>query len=429
MCPWLVDENLGRLFRARSKNVLQAMDRSGHAGRLPKVMTGPRAHFLAAAYRRLVKGMADPATQTPLRAWVRELKRAGPPPYEFDDTRRTLWLSRVGLWDIDPNEQVELEQHHLYAYAQWQAADPSLWGNPAAGIVHSAVQLGFASELEWAGGKKEPTFTDALVARIGKEAAELLDSINMSPTDLPPGMFLHFLTVNMQTSRDELDSDLAIVVGLRIEGRPVYRVCLLQAKWRPDHGGKIGVRGGRQLTGLRGTGMGFYLFYPASSPEKYDRFRFASVVSAEDVFQDVWGLGEPPRFQSVDTLGSPFGNAWDLPTFVSRLLDPMVSGAWLTFDTLDEVKEALRGERVLPLTQRRLVAFDTTENDMLVATLESLYDPGPDEPEPDKPQPFITKRRLKPPPAHDLDNDPEDEPEGAEEELRFRRQRGWNPFG
>ena len=161
----------------------------------------------------------------------------------------------------------------------------------------------------------------------------------------------------MQGWKDRIGADLAVVSGTIIEGVPVYRMVLLQAKMeKPRGSANVSQRGGEQLRELLGSGMGFYLFYPAVFQ---NRVFLPTVRSAEDVSRDVHS-GKGPNYRVDVCRGDGGEPAWDFPAFLAiAMASPDPGGPGRIFPDVSSVCRVLSEGRKKPLTQE-VAFFDTT---------------------------------------------------------------------
>ncbi|MGY6281922.1 hypothetical protein ACXIT0_03430 [Methylorubrum extorquens] len=293
-----------------------------------------------AAARQVLDAMAAPATAAQGTAW------RGLAP--------TLGLA-AGALDAD---QAIAEGRH-YLVAQLLAMSPKHWSDPVGAILFSAAHYGLEVALRRKRSKPEPLKTEALLHHLHSAVEEhLIPAMDKSGAHLPEACTLDLGTASMQEGRDLLAADLAVVAGVNVLGRPMYRIVLFQAKNVTATGAAdIGRDEGRQLDRLLSTGMGCYLFYPAAAA----RGSFIPTVrTATAVYREVWDDAFPPAFGRVDAYGDERAPGWDFAAFVSVAMSSArdLTLGRLFFDA-ESAARALADDRKQPLAAA-LIAFDRT---------------------------------------------------------------------
>ena len=369
MSGWEIPENLARTFRGNSELVASLMDNADVAV-VPQSPDESQIAFLDKARKDLKKVFESSVVKPEFMRIFKLIKPSARLQDETEVEERKLWLERCGIRGEGKAKISKKHGCHLYPLLQVRAADPTFWAHPGHGILHSVTQIAFGEQLRGGGDDDERLFTSSMLSAITYGVKDAIKDVRVAGASLPPGMHMDLSTLDMQGRRDELDSDLGLVVGLRVNGKPLYRVCVLQAKWRPRYGGHIGQRNGAQLEGVLSTGMGYYVFFPNPDPHKRDDFRFASVLSAQAVYEQVWKTCVPD-YRGVDTLRSGTEVAVDFPTFLSRYMTSNDLALGRIFSSPEEAADALRGKRKLPICRRVLLA-DTTDT-MLIARFEATF--------------------------------------------------------
>ena len=258
------------------------------------------------------------------------------------------------LLGCSPEDIRSAVNERRYLLDQFLMMGPRHWHDPALSMLYSACQAA-CHEIFWRTVREtEPSITNLLAAEVRSTLGrDFADVLRKQGVGLPCGSSLTFGTAFMQGWEDRLGSDIAIVLGTTIEGRPMYRVVLLQAKMESAAGDADVYRdAGSQLNELLATGMGYYLFYPRVWQNE-QRFFLPTVRRAENVFRDVWAGSEAPA-RKVDTCYGMVARdvAWDLPTFVSiAMVSQNARGCGRVFPDVESVCDALSDEK------RRLTTF------------------------------------------------------------------------
>lgn len=251
----------------------------------------------------------------------------------------------------------------------WQthltAIDILAWGKPAHALIYAAAQESAHAGLH-KGGLDEEKITESILTTFGTSLGTFVTAYGDSDRSLPPGSFLHACTASMQTHKDELGADLAIVVGTNVLGAARYRLVLFQAKRATSRcTADVGQNEGTQLDEILSSGMGFYLFYPepllvpsrGGKPEGGGRM-LPTVRSAEAVFSDVWS---PEDFSYVvncyaDAAGN--ADAVDFAQFLALAMTGEDLRIGRLFPNIDAVVSALQlggrplATRILAINER-----------------------------------------------------------------------------
>lgn len=344
----------------------------GAFGRLRATVARGKLAGVASLPRRLT-----PAQQLVLRKGLERLYAANVRPSLEADVRRALeamaapdgatgtaaaWLRlgpALGVGDDALDPDTAEEEGRGYLVAQTLAMSPRYWDDPVQAILFTAVQYGLEVALRRRRGKPEPLRTEAVVHHM-QSAVEhrVVPAMDRARAHLPDTHTLDLGVASMQEGRDLLAADLAVVAGVHVLGRPMYRVVLFQAKTVTTTGrADVGRNEGRQLDAFLSTGMGWYLLYPEHA--RSGAF-IATVRPAVEIFREVWADRSAPAFTAVEACGGEGSPAWDFASFVSIA---MSSGSDLSlgrlFPTAEAAAGALSGDRKRPLAAD-IIAVDRT---------------------------------------------------------------------
>jgi hypothetical protein len=359
--------------------------------------TDAQVRVLTASLRNLG---SDERTATVLEASRKILYSLAEPgaaaAHPWRDYARILGLE-IGAFEA---ERAEAEGRH-FLLAQALAMSPRRWADPVQGILFTVVQYGLELALRRRLRRPEPLKTEALLHFVqGAMEHKIIGAMDKAGAHLPEERSLDFGTASMQAHRDLLAADLAVVAGIRVHGKPMYRVVLFQAKRASRQGwADLSEGQGRQLDVLLSSGMGWYLFYPDEGGG------FPAVVRpACELFAEVWSGRDGPALRRACTYGPEAHEAWDLATLVSvamasttdTTLGRLFPDARLAAAALSSEGHPLAGE---------VIAFDATgslalrdffdaattlgyEGRPVVGLPSSRYADVPDREEPSYPGPF-----------------------------------------
>jgi len=322
-------------------------------GCLPTSLRDADANFLNWNSTLLGRYLDDEARSARLDRIARKFRDE--PSGRFSET----YAYMMGVSTADLTGEWEARK---YVVEQVSAMTAGLWKDPVNAFLYTSAQAAAHDVSRRCIGEPEPSVTEHLRLKLEWVLDNgLFQVLKQQHVGLPEGSRLEFGAASMQGHSDYLGSDLALVVGTRVCGRPMYRVVLLQAKWESkQHPGVADVsqNNGGQLDELLSTGMGFYLFYPRITKE---RSFVMTVRRAEDVYRDVWSWGDRADY-GVDVSQARGGGAraWDLPLFLAgALTDSCPDGVGRLFPDVESVCSALLDDRKVPL-RSRVIYFDTT---------------------------------------------------------------------
>lgn len=324
---------------------------------LPQRLSHSQQKILSVGMARLLAGQVSPSLGTQTELILRMM--AGP---DLANATGQGWRDLTATLGLVAGrfatERVKPEGRQ-FLIAQLLAMSPRYWTDPVQAILFASVHYGLQAALHRKRRKPETSqteaFLDDLTVAVREHLIPAMDKANVCLPDTHP---LDLGTASLQEGRDLCGADLAVVAGVRILGRPMYRIILFQAKKAKVTGkADVGEGEGRQLDTILSTGMGWYLFYPAyGEPGTF----VPTARSATDVYRDVWGAARPPGFTQVDAYGGEGSPGWDLASFISIA---MSSNETLTlgrlFPDLKSAAKALTDNRKHPLAAD-IVAFDRT---------------------------------------------------------------------
>lgn len=308
---WSAEHSVVAAFGRMRLAVLRG--REAGVARLPPELSSSQSDLLRSGLDRLGAGERPDMIRRTARSILHDLGTPlGPRTRQWAEHAKVLGLVPGRF---DPALAEEEGRHYLLAQAL--AMSPKRWADPVHAILYTTLQYALELSLRQKLLRPEPLKTEALLHHL-QSALEhrVIAPINRSGAHLPSRRSLDFGTASMQAARDVLAADLAVVVGVRVHGRPVYRVVLFQAK-RASAGGRVnlGPGGLRQLDVLLSSGMGWYLLYPS----KRDGF-FATVRPAGQLFAEFWSAPRHRGTPRLSAFGSKGREAWDLASFVSMAM-------------------------------------------------------------------------------------------------------------
>lgn len=352
---WQSDHPVIRAFGRMRATVAQG--KLAGASSLPKRLTERQQCVLRAALERLYAGGVRPGLAEDARGGLGVMASSGEVTGKGAGWRRLAPTLGLGAGAFD-QDRAGMEGRH-YLVAQMLAMSPRYWDDPVQAILFAVIQYGLEVALRRARSKPEPVKTEALLHFI-QSAVELrvIPAMDAAKAALPETHTLDIGTASMQEGRDLLAADLAVVAGVHVLGRPMYRIVLFQAKNATATGSADVERNeGRQLDTLLSTGMGWYLFYPAFA--RSGAF-ITTVRPATDVFREVWDTRRGPAFRNVDAYGGEHAPGWDFATFVSIALSSESDlSLGRLFPDAETAAKALADDRGRPLAAD-LIATDRT---------------------------------------------------------------------
>lgn len=309
-------------------------------GVLPARVRQADLDFLSKSQARLVDAMSDGGMERRLSTLLST---------EADRLSVSLAAECAAMMGVHTNEPRPLPGDRLYVAGQFLAMTAGPWDNPVQAMLYAASQAAAHRALRRSLGEAEPVVTanlsEELRSTLGRD---FVNSLYAARVGLPIGCHLEFGTASMQGWTDRLGSDLAVVVGTTVDGEPMYRVALLQAKWEDRRGtADVSQGGGEQLRRILKTGMGFYLFYP----KKFvDRVFLPTVRSAEDVHREAHLLVESNYHVDVCRGDAGSEPAWDFAAFLAIAMTSLNrQGVGRLFPDVKSVCRALSEDRKHPL--------------------------------------------------------------------------------
>lgn len=373
---------------------------------LPLRLDQSQRRVLLSGMERLLDGCTHPSLGPDIGQILRVMatkKASGGARRGWEPLAPTLGLV-AGSFDAERAKN----EGRQYRLAQIQAMSPLYWLDPVQGILFSTMHYGLELALRRKRRKPEPLKTEALLSNLHVALWDhIIPAMDKAKVRLPATHTLDVGTASMQDHRDLLAADLAIVAGVRILGRPMYRIILFQAK-NATVTGRVDASegGGGQLDKLLSTGMGWYLFYPTY------RGKGTFIPTARpaiDVYREVWQGDAPPSFKLPTAYGDEASPAWDFASFVSIA---MSSDTDLTlgrlFPDIESAATALTDDGKKPLAAD-IIAFDRTGslrlNDFIDATAAIGYK---------------ERRALSFPTARDIIARPDDEDDVPEDPFAPR---------
>ncbi len=367
---WTSDHPVRAAFSTLRDSV--AAVRGSASNCLPSRLSLVQQQVLRANRERILAAAPHPELQVQAANALQRVRRG-----VLDDAGRTerMFAQMLGLPAADMDLDRVRREGRDFAFLQCLAMRPGYWDDPVRFILFSVFTYAFELAMGRRYGKPEPIRTEALVNFVHSAVEHrIITAMNDARAFLPARHRLDLGTGSMQERHDLLAADLAVIVGVEVCGRPMYRVVLFQAKHLASDGQlnlTVAERG--QLDKLLSTGMGWYLFYPKS--EEAGRF-LGVTMSARDVFQSVWCSPRDRRRAGVDVFGSGTRRpVWDFPSLVgvgmySNLLKP-----GRLFPSAAAVNQALSLDRAKPLVAG-LIAADTTKSLQLRDILDAAAASG-----------------------------------------------------
>jgi len=368
---WSSEHSIKMIFRNFMDQVITAKGKG--FGQSPTRLTPDESTVLQENYQRLSSATVADAWKTRFRNRWKAYNRL----HTKEKSPHQLFQICSDVLGLPPNtsDSEIIEREYLLAHLFSMRVDQ--WDDPAKAIIYAAAQAASHQVSFTCQDRSEVETSVILTEEIRKNIVRVIDAINNEKTPLPPGSFLDFGSASMQGWRDLQGADFAVVVGTVVLGRPMYRVVLFQAKWNSSREyADISHKDGQQLDDILSTGMGYYVFYPKTF---HSKAFITTVISAEDIFTDVWRADESPCF-NVNTRGGRGQPAWDFALFLAAGMassDDIRCGR--LFPDAKSVAEALSIGRTKPLVHT-VLAFDfskTLNVHELVAQLKTKgFDAG-----------------------------------------------------
>lgn len=271
-----------------------------------------RSVFLEGSLSRLLANTAD--------SFEEELRQRLSPPESASsgpNTRSVLRRRAVGtaVADLPVVNTGEALGPHVFALAQLMAPNVRYWTRPVVGVVYAACSYALHEVAFYNQGSDERKHNQGYVDYFRSALKDrIITPMFQAGVRFPADAFLDFGTATMEGRRDLQGADFAVVLGLRVLGRLLWRVVLFQGKREAASGWPgVGEGDGDQLEELLSTGMGAYVFYPLGSD---GRIFLLPVRPAASVFRDVWENKERPRW-AIDPYGSKADPAVDIASFIA----------------------------------------------------------------------------------------------------------------
>lgn len=271
-----------------------------------------RSVFLKGSLNRLLANTAA-SFEAELRQWLSPSETASSGP----NTRSVLRRRALGtaVAELPVSTMGGALGPHLFPLAQLMAPNVLYWTRPVVGVVYAACSYALHEVAFYNQGNDERKHNQGYVDYFRSALKDrIITPMVQAGVRFPADAFLDFGTATMEGRRDLQGADFAVVFGLRVLGRLLWRVVLFQGKRQAASGWPgVGEGGGDQLEELLSSGMGAYVFYPYGSD---GRIFMLPVRSAASVFRDVWGDEERPRW-AVDPYGSEADPAVDIASFIA----------------------------------------------------------------------------------------------------------------